>query len=124
MYPVRRHEPHAREIEMFDNFQFLQQHEPGGIGRRFENGVTAVIDRDRLLFLGDEFGEIALADQRTGSFKASRNPSREPAAVKGLGAVRGDLFERTRKFRLHNRRTQRRRSPIGKKQSGSGRIDQ
>ena len=88
---------------MFDNLQFLEQDETGRIGRRFEHGVAAVVDRDRLLFLGGEGREIVRPDQSTGGGETGGHSAREAAAVKGFRAVCGNFFERAGEIRLHDR---------------------
>ena len=44
MHRVGRQEAHARKIEMLEDFQLLEQHEAGRVGRRLEHGEAAIVD--------------------------------------------------------------------------------
>ena len=96
---------------MLDNLQFLEQDEAGRIGRRFEHGVAAVVDRDRLLFLGAEGGEIGRPDQRTGRFETRGKASGQATAVEGFRTLLGNFFERAGEIGLHDRGAETRRPP-------------
>ena len=95
---------------------------PGRIRRRLEHREAAVLDADRLLLLGLEGFEISGRNQGSRPFETGRQPPRQAAAIERFRAVRGDLFERSGEFGLHDRSTEWRRLTVGEKSRGAARV--
>src|SRR5271169_3058796 len=94
---------------MLEDLQFLEQYKAGRVGRRLEHGKAAVVDRDRLLSLCVEVGEIGRRYRGPDNLETPHQPPRQGAAIKGFGALRGDFFERAGEILLYDRSTDRRR---------------
>ncbi len=103
---------------MLEDLQLLEQYKAGRVGRRLEHGVAAIVDCDRLLFLGHECFEIASPDQSPGRVETGGQPPRQPAAIEGFGAVGGDLFEGAGEIGLDDRSAEARRFAVGEKSRG------
>ena len=82
------------EVEILGDLQLLQDDEPGRVRRRLQHAEAAIVDADRLLSLGLEFGEVGLRDQRAAFGQRRGEPAGEGAAIEGLGPVGGDFLER------------------------------
>jgi len=120
---IRGQKAHCREIEMLEDLQLLEQNKTGRIGRRFEHGEAAIVDRDGLLGFGDKAGKIGRRHQRPDRSQTRRQPPCQAPAVEGLGAFRGDFFERIGEGGLHDRGADRRCLAIDQKARCAGWID-
>ncbi len=112
MYRIGRADPHRPKIEILDDLQLLEQREPGRIGRRFKHGEAAVVNADRLLPLGLEFGEISLAHRHAGVGARGGKTAGERTAIEAFDASAGDLLEGAGEIGLHNRDADRRRLAV------------
>ena len=110
---IGRQEAHARKIEMFEDFQLFEQYEAGRIGWRLDHRETAVVDADWFLLFGLEGFEIGGRYQTPRGLETGREPPRQAAAVEGIRAVRGDLFERAGEVDLDDQGAKRRRLTTG-----------
>ena len=119
---IGRAESHRLQIEILDDLQLLEQHEPGRVGRRFEHGEAAVVDPDRLLALGLELGEIGFADRHPGGGARGGEAAGEGAAVEALGAVAGDLLEGAGEIGLHDRGADRGRHAVRQEDRGAAPV--